>query len=467
MDFSKMSLTDILEYFESKGIFNVSLASTVNIDVLQGRIENLSDNNQLDQIPFPTDSSFSSSENQWLFYYSHQQLIYDKIGNEYITKEGRFIKRFEKAYKEITTAKLSQTAKALIGDIIQKIASEQIYRVDFVDYIDWKDGEYGKDDSCWWGCYSGSQEIFIDSGGWAIRFYDKNNKGIGRVWCFPFEDSRTFVLFNAYLNFDGGPLDQFARMLANLCGGLKYKRVRLINQEEDNDYPYINDHKGYAVSFTGEFEREYDMDIGERKPKYSCSYCGDGLMEDECYHGNDGIYCENCYNRFYAECGWCNIIYLKDDLTYVESESQCYCEHCLRSYFSTCDNCNESFRERNINYDEESDNNYCNDCYEELLEEREECEKDGEVIQDTVKINTEFKVGDLIIYNPELADDKYGITNKNMICGKIISFQDDPDGGIIIQVLEHRDPDYNNGLTSFPVESKYFIKLPVIDNFPT
>ena len=466
MDFSKMSLTDILKHFKSKGIFEIELTSTVNTSILRERIESLCTKGKLDLTSYP-EFYDSTNENNWLYSYARQQIIYDKIGSEYITKEGRFIKRFDKAYREIRKIKLSQTAKTLIGEIVREIANKVIYKVDFVNRINWRNGEYGKDDSCWWGCYSESKDIFINGGGWAIRFYDKDDNGIGRVWCFPFEDSRTFVLFNAYLNFNGGSLDQFARMLANLCGGLKYKRVRLINQEEDNDYPYINDHKGYAVSFTGEFEREYDMDIGERKPKYSCSYCGDGLMEDECYHGNDGIYCENCYNRFYAECGWCNIIYLKDDLTYVESESQCYCEHCLRSYFSTCDNCNESFRERNINYDEESDNNYCNDCYEELLEEREECEKDGEVIQDTVKINTEFKVGDLIIYNPELADDKYGITNKNMICGKIISFQDDPDGGIIIQVLEHRDPDYNNGLTSFPVESKYFIKLPVIDNFPT
>ena len=155
----------------------------------------------------------------------------------------------------------------------------------------------------------------------------------------------------------------------------------------------------------------------------ACEMCGYGeLSEDNGFNIDGDIYCESCYNEYFACCDDCyetvrsdNIVGIHavhDDICYVcvdcrdENYTYCeacneyyyndnvtihgdygYCESCFGDLFSKCDCCNE-YHSNDVIVDYDSIGAICNDCYN---AEYYTCDCCGEVFSNDAKVEHENK----------------------------------------------------------------------------
>jgi hypothetical protein len=298
---------------------------------------------------------------------------------EILNKKGRILKRFANYFKRETGCQLDNSVLGIIGDKIQYYLNQEShdYYIDFTDEIDWRDGQFGKSDSCWWGCYSDSRPTYTQHGGWGIRFYRSENpsydNGIGRTWVYP-HDGMLFC-FNSY----GQTRSEVSKVIKEVFAKhditLHYKVIEISNSC-NSDIPYVNGGSGFVLYPHGmtenEIPDEYDLDM-EHVRIHSCDSCGRELDDDNCYSYDDNDYCERCYDRYFRTCECCGETYRKDDIhsTTGESDYSELCEYCANRHgYVLCVNCGQYTQSHST---DENDNDYCERCAENLLSECEFC----------------------------------------------------------------------------------------------
>ena len=131
---------------------------------------------------------------------------------------GAIPKRIRKLYYELYGLRLSKGAVSEIGNIISEHRSKNtcVYAI-CTDWLDWEDGDFGDNGSCYWSCRNYARIVMEEIGYKAILLFDaasieehglerctspasileNGGKGIGRVLVQPLTDTK-LVLHNWY-----------------------------------------------------------------------------------------------------------------------------------------------------------------------------------------------------------------------------------------------------------------------------
>lgn len=305
---------------------------------------------------------------------------------ELVNKKGRILKRFSNYWKSKTGTKITDRLIGIIGDIMQRhlSASDAVYTYDFRDVIDWNDGMYGKDDSCWWGCFSSSKDVYIDNGGWGIRFYDglDDRQGSGRTWILPRDG--ILIGFNSY----GVSRAQTSKVIKAIFAQhgivLHYRSVDVVNSP-NSEIPYINGDTGFILypegmeesELLGEYDLNMESDGQEDDDRATCEHCSRRInMDYDSYESIGGsIYCSNCASTNFSFCDKCQEWYDPSDVHSVENHSYyfCLCEHCAKMEdYTECYECNNWVNETVMDSDGDS---FCEECAEKHLIPCDHCEE--------------------------------------------------------------------------------------------
>lgn len=300
-----------------------------------------------------------------------------------VSLEGRFSKRFGKKWQDLFGFKLTDSQISQIGNWYNIFQypndADKEYHVRITNNLNWEDGQYGKDDSCWWGMYHTSRDTFYWYGGMGLLFYpspdyDDHEDGYARVWIAPLEGDK-FVVYNAY----GVELREGAAIVANILQGIsneswKYGKRKYYN-DCDGNIPYINGNNAYVIykSCENVSHDEIHVDMHEKKGIFDygkkCSNCGGHLDDHEIWvDSNSNIYCEQCYHSMYFTCDSCGNEFDNDDMRIFEDSDNCtYCPDCHDARVDFyCVECNGSFRYTRPVLDEDGDE-YCPDCANAVL----------------------------------------------------------------------------------------------------
>jgi len=281
-----------------------------------------------EEMGFQTPGSFHHSRNNQI-----QDIIY-KLGGERVNSDGRYLTRLR---REIYKAGFMPAGEELRywESFIQRIQTRAFVANDIDEYLDitlhadWEDGQFGKDGSCWWGCYYQSRPTLILNGGGAIRFFNTPRRpdsgftdwdGYGRMWFAPFEpedfhlaDSVGFVVFNQYgigLRNAGLKL-LFSKLLGE---PVIVTEIGFQPNTREYDVPYVNGHSGYAITklpipvgYQYAPDWDYSDDVDEYTMIHSCYNCGDRLRQDEEIYDDqtDEFYCSDCFDRLFTQCPHC------------------------------------------------------------------------------------------------------------------------------------------------------------------
>lgn len=253
------------------------------------------------------------------------------------TKEGKLPKRIAKAYHK-AQIKLDAKVVTELGNLAKRYSVTQSeYLVDFSERIDWEDGDFGDDGSCFWGDRSEALNLITTNGGFAMRFWGENEGelyGAGRCWIIPQND--LLFMFNAYGDL---PLSQMALILGHLLEK-PFSHVELANKSHTTGLLYINSGRGYVI---GESDlQEWDLKIDANC--FVCFYCNGTIYEEPAAHtrdrnGDTHPLCESCYDENYRRCERCGEIELDSRFEFVHDVQEHWCRHCIREYTSTCDLC--------------------------------------------------------------------------------------------------------------------------------
>jgi len=250
--------------------------------------------------------------------------------------------------------------------------------------IDWGDGDFGDEGSCYWGTNSGARDALMADGGGAFRVWIEGEgyhyhriwhhgfKGVGRVW-YVVRNNR-LVLWNAY---GRNQLLWWARALATAMG-LDYKKVDLTNNGDTGGLVYINC-GGYVVGKDANSARD-SLDLeGETRGHggdydYYCNACDTGLDGDDVYWVQGDAFCENCAQDA-DRCEHCEEMFWNDSLNQTE-DGHTLCNRCYRNHTTKCDNC------RCVYYDEEmsevvDEQGYTSDVCSGCFESATHCDKHG------------------------------------------------------------------------------------------
>jgi len=159
------------------------------------------------------------------------------VGNEYVSKDGKYTKRIAKWLHQNYKAKVSDDLLSKIGQTAQKASVGGTLNVEFTRQLNLSAYEFYHEGSCWWSEYSYSRCTLKSNGGVGMRTFDEDGNVSGRAWIFPLRkdeesgrlvptfDTATadaMVVFNGY-----GELAENAqaRALAGIVEGWVSKRV--------------------------------------------------------------------------------------------------------------------------------------------------------------------------------------------------------------------------------------------------
>ena len=307
-----------------------------------------------------------------------------------VNKKGRILKRFAKFYKETNGEVIPDNVMGIIGDILQSIINSndaESFYVDFTNNFNWDDGDFGKNNSCWWGCYSGSLPTFQNNGGWCIRFYNENNYGIGRTWIFP-DSSDVLLGFNSY-GIERPLVSKVIKSIFLQHGKeLHYAKCEITNKQDSN-IPYVNGNTGFVLYENGDkISDSYDLDMEpeENEDIAQCENCGCRIyLENDDYNSiNDSIYCGECTGELFSCCDNCCEWRDPDDVHEISTRHSHFsnlCEDCASALgFFLCSYCKEY--SQNVTNMEDTDNNLCENCDRSFYCEK--CEKSFEEVENGI-----------------------------------------------------------------------------------
>lgn len=269
------------------------------------------------------------------------------------TKQGTLPKRIQSYLYKTLKIKLEPSDVSELGNIAKRHASNgKTVILDFTDEIDWEDGDFGDEGSCFWGSNSGAIKMLTANNAYALRGWKSKDRcntipdpltyesvtGYCRAWVAPIK-SNLYVVFNGY----GETTLTMARLLA-FRFNTGYKRINLSNNGCDDGMLYINGGTAFVIGAWQQINHLETHDLGWRSvDTRECWSC-----EAEIGYGYEYIaYDEDGYHRR-------------------------YCPDCC----SQCSRCGEWYTSSLVSYHDETDRDLCRQCTEsvecELEESREE-----------------------------------------------------------------------------------------------
>jgi hypothetical protein len=332
--------------------------------------------------PGNTFTDLPSFPNDWHWVWELKtKTQYEGLKSTYI---GKFPKRVEKFYKDAANLTCPASFVTQIGNLARDHSSEQItFRFDFVNSIDWDDGDFGDADSCWWGSYGEARDTLTENGGLAVRFYDDDDNGIGRAWLAPY--GGMYVLFNGYDRGDGATL-RWAKVVSEFMG-MSYEKVGLTNW---NDLMYINNDSGYLIGPAETIKNVSHISLQFGSAGVTCYNCGTDLEDesDEYTGSDDETYCESCYDARFTRCEHCEETVRLDDTTYIEAAGGSVCDSCRGAHYTYCDECSEYHADEDNTYIA-GEGDFCEFCRDENFTVCDDC---GEYVRndDVTEVNDKF-----------------------------------------------------------------------------
>ena len=137
-----------------------------------------------------------------------------------------------------------------IGNLLIYYASSDSY-FELSHDLDWKAGDFGDGDSCWFAFKSNVREAFFSTGkGYAVKIYNKNDKGIGRCWAYL--DTSNLYLFNAR----GVSQNVISKGLCTEYG-LQYKSLQLKCDYPESYVEYMGDVLGQPPNPAKEYTMKW------------------------------------------------------------------------------------------------------------------------------------------------------------------------------------------------------------------
>lgn len=268
---------------------------------------------------------------------------------------GTMPKRIAKYFFKAHGIKTPHSVSEALGHIARQHSSEPItYTFDFANQIDWADGEFGDENSCWWGEYSGSRLMWDRNNGMSIRFYDEYEDGIARAWLMEI-DTDLYTVMNGY----GLTTVQITKIFS-LFMGLTYKQIMLDNSRSSQ--LWINNKAGYLVGKREVIENieSHDFDM-EGEYEYECVHCGRYLEREDIEWGaDDEPYCHSCFIDHFNTCEHCGSIRFSEDMTYLEHLEIDVCDWCLSRNYQICDRCQNYHRKHLVT--KIGEGWYCEEC---------------------------------------------------------------------------------------------------------
>jgi len=315
--------------------------------------------------------------------------------------QGSWPKRFKKWAFKSSGVKLTDSEVADMGEVIHSGVKglQSGLSIEFTDHSNWKAGEYGDGNSCWFpgGAHNGTRLELIDAGGGAIRFYDGDQKR-GRLWYYPVDGGDNLVIFNIYDKRDVMTLLGISRIL-NAMYDVRYARALELR------FPnaYINGETAMLVGLSAtarvvslNFKLKKlevpDSVFGPdttftRQPQknnkclscladvlegtvfceecyddhgFSCEECGDVDHVDNSYSGLDGeLLCSDCWSEKYFNCYECDNTRINQECTYIERYDRNVCDDCIDRHYFYCGECGEYSKDIEDKYNDE---HICNTC---------------------------------------------------------------------------------------------------------
>jgi hypothetical protein len=326
--------------------------------------------------------------------------------------KGSLPKRIGKLVREVSGEKVDAQTLSEIGNLARGHTMEaEVLYLDFKRKIDWRDGDFGDNGSCYWGCNAGAKEMIENAGGCAVRYWKKYDgiewserccygpngefyigtsddlkrkhgagtyaymqsklrqeyEGVARAWLLPYGPD--WVVFNAY-----GIVEtrEVARTLAMLFG-TAYHRIDIANHGRTGGELYINSGRGYLLTKDPSPPDYINFEIEEvHGSGYFCETCGENIYEDDVYHAGDYVYCEYCFFEYYDWCCRCGEAVYREEMC-LDVNGEMYCPYCFDQTCFRCENCGEGYPHEN-RYEVEGDV-LCLTCFEENCAYCEECEE--------------------------------------------------------------------------------------------
>lgn len=253
----------------------------------------------LDEIENMCRSLFS--EDNWDTWCRFTQ-SFQELGYEWVLPKGKYAGTFP---KRLSSLLYKEFSKKIPIDLMSKIGTiaadnslaitEYYFRPIKLEHkIMWGDGDFKDSGSCFWGGNSKAKEMMIDHGFYAMQFFTEatTNYGYGkaRSWLYPMTNK--FIIFNGY----GMQLIEQARILSQYLG-LSYKKIELLNNNDNSNLLYINGATGYMLGTTKSLEAydSFDFHINENRYRgYICCNCENDFDEDEITYINHEPYCDEC-----------------------------------------------------------------------------------------------------------------------------------------------------------------------------
>jgi len=263
-----------------------------------------------------------------------------EIGSEWTNKLGNWPKRFAKVLKKngykASNDLLSKVGKVARESCITVSNNQLIVTSDF----DWKPGDYGDHDSCFWTCRSAARYIISKLGGKALLIHGANNDPKARAWCIPYNDPKfieeAHVIFNVYSG-SGEHLNivSFARIFSDIFNRSYYRNVDVSYMDDIEGALWINNGRGYIVGA----QEVSDCEAVDFKYRITCTKCGRSHPHTAVWHGDDIIVCGECEDGQIA-CYECGRLIRENDAYYEHEESEDpFCEDCFTQRFTKCQRC--------------------------------------------------------------------------------------------------------------------------------
>lgn len=279
---------------------------------------------------------------------------------------GKFAKRVQRYYYQTCNTKIPAKNLEHIGQVAQdNLVLSNLYEFDFTEHIDWDDGDFDDEGSCFWGTNAGAKQMIQDNG-LAIRFF-AGKEGIGRAWIGSNGIDDSIVVFNGY----GLETLEIAKILAN-WQGVEYKKIDLYNYGTTDGLLFINS-SNYIVGPNEIIAKVKKVDLEwEGGHTMTCDGCGYSAHPDDCYHYQDNTYCESCFSDNFFWCEKCNETCAVEDR--ADIDGQWLCEFCAKKKgYIECEECEtltlEWFTGPN------GDNYYCDDCFGACVSTCDRCDE--------------------------------------------------------------------------------------------
>lgn len=353
------------------------------------------------------------------------------------TYSGTFPKRVASFMYRERNIRLTAEQQSEVGNIAKRHCTKNsVFIFDITDKFNWKAGDFGDDNSCYWGDRKNARRLLVHYNARAIRFYRPENPrlGIARAWLAPlipealvFDKNNAatkmsnelkeqgFVAFNGY----GHETQRAARILATHLG-LSYSAIGLANYGGTNGVLWINHYSGNqegsksgsafligpveVTELVKSVDLRFNVDVVDMA---DCNgTCGRRYRSGDLIQADDQYFCRTCYDAVFFTCAHCHDGGRKDRAATVVVgtlkgiRNEFWCQRCTRSNAFVCTGCSESFSTGIKITPEDNDTPWCQPCFVSRHQKCKQCESRGEVFW---RENGKVEAGTVCVHCKEAA----------------------------------------------------------------